>query len=115
RILDNIPRLEGVLDILSTYTQPFGGPGKGRPLPLGSRILRIALDYDELEGRGTDEGVVLAVMRGRERVYDPDLLQRFGRIVAGETGIENSKVAQISLLGLRAGMFLADDVRASNG
>jgi response regulator RpfG family c-di-GMP phosphodiesterase len=115
RILDNIPRLEGVLDILSTYTQPFGGPGKGRHLPLGSRILRIALDYDELEGRGTDEGVVLAVMRGRERVYDPDLLQRFGRIVAGETGIENSKVAQISLLGLRAGMFLADDVRASNG
>ena len=115
RILDNIPRLEGVHEILDNYRRSYRDIGAGRSLPLDARILRIALDYDELEGRGTDESVVLAVMRGRERVYDPDLLVLFARIIAGETGVDNSKVTQIPLLGLRAGMLLADDVRGSNG
>jgi response regulator RpfG family c-di-GMP phosphodiesterase len=115
RILDNIPRLEGVLEILDNNVRSYGERGAGRSLPLGARILRIALDYDELEGRGTDETVAVAALRGRDQVYDPDLIERFARIVGGDAELDGGKVSQIPLLGLRPGLRLADDVRGSNG
>jgi response regulator RpfG family c-di-GMP phosphodiesterase len=115
RILDNIPRLEGVIEILDNYQRPYGAMGAGTSIPLGARILRIALDYDELEGHGASEDVALAAMRGRSRDYDPDLLERFVPIVSGEGCSQVGTVTQIPLLRLRAGMVLVDDVRSTNG
>jgi response regulator RpfG family c-di-GMP phosphodiesterase len=115
RILDNIPRLEGVLEILDNYGRSYKALGAGRSLPLGARILRIALDYDELESHGSSEAVAIAAMRGRDRDYDSDLLERFARIVAGDQDGERRRISQIPLLALRAGMRLADDVRSTSG
>jgi hypothetical protein len=84
-------------------------------LPLGSRILRIALDYDELESHGSGEAVAIAAMRGRDKDYDGDLLDRFAHIVAGDQDQERDRVSQVPLLALRAGMRLADDVRSTSG
>ena len=114
RILENIPRLEGVLEILDNYRRDYGSMGAGRSLPIGSRILRIALDFDELEGHGASEGVALATLQGRHNAYDPDLLGRLASIVVGEAG-GGGVVTQIPMLRLRAGMRLADDVRSSSG
>jgi response regulator RpfG family c-di-GMP phosphodiesterase len=115
RILDNIPRLEGVLEILDNYARSYRAMGAGRSLPLGARILRIALDYDELESHGSSEAVAIAAMRGRGKDYDGDLLDRFARIVAGDQEQEKGRISQIPLLALRAGMRLADDVRSTSG
>jgi response regulator RpfG family c-di-GMP phosphodiesterase len=115
KILDNIPRLEGVLEILDHYRTPYKAMGAGRSLPLGSRILKIALDYDELEGHGSSESVAIATMRGREKDYDGDLLERFAQIVAGDKDQEAFKIVEIPLLALRDRMRLADDVRSITG
>jgi response regulator RpfG family c-di-GMP phosphodiesterase len=115
RILDNIPRLEGVLEVLDNYERNYKAMGAGRSLPLGARILRIALDYDELESHGSSETVAIAAMRSRDKPYDPDLLDRFAHIVAGDKEEEREHVSQVPLLGLRAGMRLADDVRSMSG
>jgi response regulator RpfG family c-di-GMP phosphodiesterase len=113
RILENIPRLEGVLEILDNYRMPYRARGAGRSLPLGARVLRIALDYDELDAHCADDGVALAAMRARDGVYDPDLLGVFERTAGGCD--HNLRVREISSGGLRDGMRLADDVRSETG
>ncbi len=113
RILENIPRLEGVIEILDNYQRPYGQLGAGRSLPLGSRLLRIALDYDALEALGPSSSITLATMRGRGQVYDPDLLDAFARVVGDDD--RRRVVLELPLAHLRAGMMLAGDVRSSAG
>jgi hypothetical protein len=113
QILGNIPRLEGVLEILDNYQTSYGAMGAGRSLPVGARILRIALDYDALEARGTEEEIALAAMLGRGLVYDPDLLVLFGRVAGANAG--DQKVRELTLDKLRPGMLLAGDVRSDSG
>ncbi|MGO9788772.1 MAG: HD domain-containing phosphohydrolase [Solirubrobacteraceae bacterium] len=115
QILGNIPRLEGVLAILADYQRPYGEVGAGPLLPLGSRILRIALDHDVLEEQCGNTAVALAAMRGlaRSLLYDPDLLEVFARVVGDDC--TDRRVVEISLVELRPGMVLADNVRTIRG
>lgn len=113
QILANIPRLEGVLAILDNYPCPYGAMGAGRSLPIGARIVRIAIDYDALEARGYTSDVALSTLRGRAKAYDPDLLALLERVVGTDTG--DVRVTEIPLLALRAGMMLVDDVRGAAG
>jgi response regulator RpfG family c-di-GMP phosphodiesterase len=113
QILGNIPRLEGVLAILDHYQTSYGAMGAGRSLPVGARVLRIALDYDALQANGTDEPIALAAMLGRGLVYDPDLIELFGRVAGTDAG--DRKVRELTLGRLRPGMLLAADVRSNSG
>jgi response regulator RpfG family c-di-GMP phosphodiesterase len=113
RILENIPRLEGVLEILGNYHRSYEAKGAGPALPLGARVLRIALDHDELDAHCADDGVALAAMRSRGHVYDPELLKVFERILLGAS--DRLRVREVSSGQLRAGMKLADDVRSDGG
>jgi hypothetical protein len=111
RILENIPRLEGVIEILDNYERSWvDTPGQ---LPLGARILRLALDFDELDAQGADHDLALATMRGRGLVYDPELIEVFARVVGGVS--VDHKVQEISCQGLCVGMILASDVRSDSG
>ena len=113
RILENIPRLEGVVAILESYRRDYGRAHvQGEP-PLGARILRLAVDFDALAAHGADPIVVIASMRNREKTYDATLMAAFAELMCDPRDLR--RVKQIPLLGLRAGMMLADDVRASNG
>ena len=113
RILENIPRLEGVVAILDSYKRDFGRPGIDGPPPLGARVLRLAIDFDVLEAHGADPVVVIASMRNRAKAYDPSVLAAFAELMSDPN--DRRRVRQIPLLGLRAGMMLADDVLSSNG
>ena len=119
RILENIPRLEGVVAILDSYRRNYRGershprgPAENEPPP-GARVLRLAVDFDAIEAHGADPIVVIAAMRSREKTYDPEMLAAFAELMCDPRDLR--RVKQIPLLGLRAGMMLADDVRASNG
>jgi response regulator RpfG family c-di-GMP phosphodiesterase len=111
-ILENIPRLEGIVQILDNYARPFnGGQGPG-VIPIGARMLRIARDHDGLVARGLDRAVALATMRSREGIYDSHLLQTFAELAGASADM---RVREITLGELRAGMKLADDVRSAAG
>ena len=112
-ILHNIPRLEGVVEILESYRRPYSGSsGEGAP-SLGARMLRIALDYDALEAQGAGASFALGTMRSRRELYDPELLAQFAAAV-GDEGAEE-RVLELGVMQLRPGMTLAGDVRGSGG
>jgi response regulator RpfG family c-di-GMP phosphodiesterase len=113
RILDNIPRLDGVLEILDNYQRPFASQHTGSTLPLGARILRLALDHDALDAQLGDNSLALAAIRGRGLTYDPDLIEALDRALGAHT--RTVRVREIPLDGLCAGMTLAADVRSDTG
>ncbi|MFH0901255.1 MAG: HD domain-containing phosphohydrolase [Pseudomonadota bacterium] len=116
KVVANIPRLEGVRRILEYQQKGFDGSGipadnvAGEALPLGSRILKILLDYDSLETRGMDKETALSTMK-KLRAYDPVLLNFFA-VCMGMPARE--EVREVPLSALRPGMRFAEDVIATN-
>lgn len=118
-LLGNIPRLEGVRDILTTCARSrrrlYQPPDDARRWPAvrSAQILKAAMDFDALETGGKDsEELALQVMRGREGQYDPEVLQALSEI-RGEGA--NVVIKALSVFDLRAGMIVAEDIKQPNG
>jgi response regulator RpfG family c-di-GMP phosphodiesterase len=129
QLLANIPRLEPVREILANLDARFDGdappasPGgpptaaagalrKGTDLPIGSRMLRLVLDYDLLECQGLDRKVALDTLRGRRGLYDPDLVDALAVLLGTQ---DKQVVEELGLALLHPGMVLMDDVRSLSG
>jgi CheY-like chemotaxis protein len=81
-LLAGIPRLEGPRTLLAHQSRAFEPTREGYAgTPMGARILRIALDFELLQGRGVPSAAALEQMRRRERRYDAALLDRFGDLL----------------------------------
>lgn len=113
RLLAHIPRLEGVLEVLANVDRQFGAATDRDPLPVGSRMLRIVFDYDELESAGAAPQLRLETMRGRPGVYDPELLAAFKDSLG--VGPTSRTIREIGVDELRVGLTLVDDVRSDRG
>jgi response regulator RpfG family c-di-GMP phosphodiesterase len=113
QILHNIPRLEGVMDVLDNSARAFSDATTDAIIPIGARMLRVARDYDALEARAIDPGFALDTMRSRDGIYDPHLLDALAEITA-DAGAP-ARVREIEVSELRAGMTLAHDVRSAAG
>jgi response regulator RpfG family c-di-GMP phosphodiesterase len=113
RILGNIPRLDGVLQILGNSHRRFDSVGSEGLLPVGARMLRIATDFLELEREDPTPRLALETMRGRSGVYDPELLEAFAHTVG--IGDQRIVVLEVPLHGLVEGMTLVGDARATTG
>ena len=80
-LLANIPRLEGVAEIVLNQNKNFDGTGfpvgplAREEIPLGSRVLRVLSDLIALEERGLARPKALAEMQARPGVYDPRVLE----------------------------------------
>jgi response regulator RpfG family c-di-GMP phosphodiesterase len=113
RILGNIPRLDGVVQILGHHPRRFDSVETNGMLPVGARMLRIAMDFLALEREDPSPRLALETMRGRAGAYDPDLLQAFARTVG--VGDQHIVIIEVALSDLRKGMTLVSDVRARSG
>lgn len=118
-LLRSIPRLEPVLEILEHQNARFEAPRRGtegphgEEIPIGARLLRVALDHDALELRGTLGTRAIAVLRGRQGEYDPAVLDALAKLRAWDE--EGREIRELRLPDLRIGMILADDVLARTG
>jgi response regulator RpfG family c-di-GMP phosphodiesterase len=123
QLLAPIPRLEPVREILTHQDARFdpgtttpAGPAavkKGAALPLGARMLKLALDFDVLEAQGQTPRQALDAMRTRRGAYDPELLEAFAAL-AGGSGNE-PVVQELAVSALRPGLVFVDDVRTRDG
>ena len=81
KLISNLPRLEGVADIVYYWHKNFDGSGypvdpiKGEKLPIGARIVRVLKDLKSHEARGMSIPEALAKLRAAPGIYDPKVLE----------------------------------------
>jgi len=117
QLLASIPRLEAVRGIIrhsrATYLAPDPSGGAlrvRREVPIGARILKAALDFDELTVVGYSPQRALERMRERVGAYDPDVVRALESLHEKE-----ACVVELATTALREGMILAQDVMMKNG
>jgi response regulator RpfG family c-di-GMP phosphodiesterase len=116
-LLKKIPRLEGVAEIIGCQEQRFDGSGTpdgrcGKAIPAGSRILKVAVDYDSLVSGGSSPEMAMGEILHRPGWYDPDV------VVALQKALNVTKahvIRAVTLDQLRDGMFLAADLKTIQG
>ena len=117
-LLEKIPRLEGVAEIVGYQEKRFDGSGTppdarcGKAIPAGSRILKVALDYDCLACGGSTPEMAVGELLHRPGWYDPDVvaaLQKALNVTRAHV------VREFKLDQLRDGMFLAADLKSRQG
>lgn len=118
-VLQPIPRLEPVIEILTYQWANFDGSGMagnklvGEELPLGSRILKVCTRSEELIARGATPGNVLDDLRAHPEWYDPEVIKVYEK-VASAGGAEET-IRGVTLHELRTGMIFTEEVKSANG
>ncbi len=109
--------------LLESLYENFDGSGfpqgkKAWQLPLGSRILRVVLDYEELSiflPKGA-KGASDSLFNGMNHLYDPRVVLLHEEYRANEDGtLRSSKVTTIELKDVQQGMTLFRDLYANSG
>ncbi|MBX3745119.1 MAG: response regulator [Verrucomicrobiae bacterium] len=123
-LLAPIPRLEGVARAILYQRKNYDGGGfpiddvAGEEIPLGARILRVLLDLHEAESRGLARGNGLLLLREREGLYDPRVLEAMARCFHAPLPTEATGPVETRLLRLRdlePGQVLATQVETQDG
>lgn len=118
-LMEHIPRLEDIGAIIANQDKRFDGDGEpqnglaGDAIPLGSRLLKLALDYDTLisGGLSADEALAKIILRDRAW-YDPALIFALKQAVASDIDYET---ITIKVDDLKVGLIIAEDVYGNSG
>jgi response regulator RpfG family c-di-GMP phosphodiesterase len=117
-LIASIPRMDEVARIVRYQEKHFDGTGfpvdttSGSEIPLGARILKVALDADVLETAATSGEEVLEILKGRHGWYDFEVLTALETLVAVKTPVETRSV---TLKDLDVGMVLDEDLWSESG
>jgi hypothetical protein len=87
---------------------------RGDALPIGARLLKVALDLDTLLLGGLGAREALGEMTRRTGSYDPAVIGALGRLLT-HPGSGPGLVRAITVGELRDGMVFADDARSVTG
>ncbi len=129
QLLMALEPLKETARIIRHHQEKWNGYGvperlEGTDIPLGSRILRLAVDFMELqhglilERRVSRDNALKLIKRYRDRLYDPEIADRFLEVcleVAPDVEQEDPDILAVDTLRLRAGMVLARNLYAASG
>lgn len=113
-----IPRLEDIAEIITYQEKNYDGSGfpvdsvKEERIPVESRILKVALDFDLLLYRKYTPMDAYNVMSRRQGVYDPKILDVLKKIAKIQSEYETSLVP---IDDLKEGMVIAEDLYTIDG
>ncbi len=119
KLLENIPRLEKIAESIAYQHKRFNGGGppqklkKGNDIPIIARILKVALDYSELESTGHTPQQAVETMRQNIQWYDPDVLSALEAVIIKVD--DGFVVEEIDPKDIQVGMILADDIKTKYG
>lgn len=117
-LLQSIPRLERVLDIIAYIEKAFTDPKRpareftGKAIPLGARLLKVTFDYDTLVTRGVPPNQAIAHLKSRTGWYDPDLVAALEIRLQKESTPE---ARDVPIADLECGMVLAENLFSDTG
>ena len=115
KLIKNIPRLEEIAEAISYQEKLFDGGGypnnaiEGDQIPIISRILKVAHDYEQHIGRGKSQTAAMGALHAHASWYDPDVIEALKTLFAQDE--EEYIVKEIKALFLQPGMLLAEGVR----
>lgn len=117
-LLAKLPRMGSIAEMISYQLKGFDGSGtprdgvEGEDIPLGGRILRIALDYDLYLNIEENSSRAFARLENKAEVYDPEMLY----YLEGMLGVEaRYEVKSLEIKALRPGMILYEDILSNKG
>lgn len=115
KLLEHIPRLEPVMQILDALAWPDEavvrlGPGT---IGLGTRILGLTLEYDSLVAQGHAVDVAVQSLRARAARFDAALIERLAERVGGRSA--ETEVLEMPLRQAQVGMVILQDIRTYSG
>jgi response regulator RpfG family c-di-GMP phosphodiesterase len=117
-LIATIPRLEAIAKIIGYQEQHYDGTGipgdgiSGAGIPLGGRVLKVALDFDTLVSGGIRPEEALVSLRERAGWYDPAVVEALGRQFDAQIA---EVIRSVPIRGLCDGMILVEEVRSTWG
>uniref|UniRef100_A0A831ZYY6 Response regulator n=1 Tax=Desulfacinum infernum TaxID=35837 RepID=A0A831ZYY6_9BACT len=117
-LIAKIPRMEEISEIIAYQEKHFDGTGipkderMGDAIPLGSRILKVVLDFDALETRGLPRAAAMNQLRKRNGWYDPKVLSALEEVLGDEARFT---VKELGLNELQLNMIVGEDVMSLKG
>jgi response regulator RpfG family c-di-GMP phosphodiesterase len=114
-----IPRLEGVAEAIGHQRLRYDGRGsapeapRGDALPLGARILRVAVDFDAGTSQRPSVQDTIALMTGDAGAYDPDILAALARCY--DATPNEARPREIDVDDLEPDMVIFDDIHTTDG
>jgi putative two-component system response regulator len=115
-ILANIPELRGISKIVYWQDKNYDGTGfplddlDGRTIPVASRIIRVARDFEQLieDGLSSDEAQLR--LHAHDRWYDPAVLTALDAQLLDEAAEFAMRAMTVRLADLRIGMEILEDI-----
>lgn len=115
KLLDHIPRLEPVTQILAAISyrdDQLRKLGEGT-IGLGASILCMVLEYDTLVTQGHSSDVAVQTLRAKAARYSETLIEKFATHVGAAAGINETRIMPLRLV--RPGMIIQQDLRTHMG
>lgn len=118
-LISQIPRMEEISEIIVNQEKQYDGGGipkdslKGAEIPLGARILKVLLDFDNLEVSGHKRRDALDILKSRSGWYDHQILKELEEIVVGIKAKYDLKSLMPDELSPQ--MILAENLRTKTG
>jgi len=112
KLLARIPRLEEVADIVGNQSVLGNlAEGTGNTVSIGSDLLKVAIDFDQLLMSGANTAAALSAMRERGS-YDPSFLAALEQV---QLQREAREVRRLGVPALKAGMITNSEVHSKSG
>lgn len=115
-IIGRIPRLETVaksIGLQQTRLDEYRCNGKRSELPLGARVLKAVIDFEERAAAGLDPRSVLREMHARRGWYDPQVLAALSEAI--DRFEQGTVVREVPLSELSSGMILNQPIKTAKG
>jgi CheY-like chemotaxis protein len=114
-LLENVPRLEPVIQILTALQwtdEQVAKLGEGT-IGTGTRILGLILEYDTLVTQGQTTNVAVQTLRNRVGRFGESMLEKFAVHVGA--GTSTKELREMPLRVVQPGMIIMQDVRTQMG
>jgi len=108
RLLQGIPRLDGVRDIIRNLKR-----WKVVDAPIGSKLIQLALDFDVLEAREVPLDVAVQNLKDHAIDYGEEAMKALVALRADGTAARTLR--EVDVAHLEVGMVLAADIRTREG
>jgi putative nucleotidyltransferase with HDIG domain len=122
KLIGSVKTLKRIARLIRSHHEEYNGSGfpdklRGAHIPLGSQIIKITSDYDNLlfkRGLSSEESLN-QIKKRSYKSYDTDLINSFEKTVSRTNVPQHRPVRRVAIKELQMGMYLLDEVTLENG